>query len=302
MRLGERLGVVALATEDMPFLNAWYANEFGALLFEGAKIHGTSPSAYLSVIKRHYRELSEYLKRSPEEVHLLYQRSFGQEAPGNVPCEGTAPQSETLIKAIYQRYDFEAYVVRRHLIHFYWLTAGLLFSRAVRQVREKCRTASSVRVLDAGCGNGALVRRVLQSVRKGCRVVGTDIGWSVLKFAKFVDRKRGTTHSNLLRSDIEKLPFHRGAFDIICCFEVMEHVPAPESALREFHRVLKPHGALMLSWSGGANLSSGHVSAAGSEEIRERLRANEFSVKYLEEIPAVQTTFVEAKRSSRNRG
>lgn len=294
LRLGERLGVIAIARQDLPFLNAFYAEQGGALLFEGAKLRGVSPSAWLATVKMHYQELSDYLKRSPEEVHRLYRQSFGREAPGNLTVRGARSRPDRLVRAIWRRYESDAYLVRRHLIHFYGLTAGLLFSRAVQQIRR--RAGARLRVLDAGCGAGELMRRVRSAVGDGCRVAGVDIGWNILRFARAVDRKRGLSGGDFLRGDAERLPFRRGVFDAICCFEVMEHLLSPGPVLREFRRVLRPGGALLLSWSSGANLASGHVSAAAPEEVRQALQRARFRVQYLEEMPEAQTTYAEARR------
>ena len=288
--------MIALTSEDLPFLNAFYGEEGGALLFEGAKIRGISPSSWISAVKRHYKELSVYLGKSPEEIHQIFHESFGQEAPGNVLRRGAKPRPERIIRAIWRRYESDAYLTRRHLIHFYGLSMGLLFSRTIQQVRERFRTDSKIRLLDAGCGNGEWMRRARTSLGNRCRIVGIDIGRSILKFSRWVDRKRGVISGDALRSDAEKLPFRGEMFDAICCFEVMEHLLSPRSALREFHRTLKPGGVLMLSWSSGDNLMSGHVSAAGPEEVRKALRNARFSVQRLEEVPEAQTTYLEATK------
>lgn len=45
--------------------------------------------------------------------------------------------------------------------------------------------------------------------------------------------------------DITAIPVGGGTFDAVLCTEVLEHVPSPESALREMSRVLKPGGRLI---------------------------------------------------------
>lgn len=47
--------------------------------------------------------------------------------------------------------------------------------------------------------------------------------------------------------DITRLTFDDGSFEIILCFDVLEHVPDYRAALREFHRVLCRGGQLVLS-------------------------------------------------------
>ncbi|TLY33099.1 MAG: methyltransferase domain-containing protein, partial [Ignavibacteria bacterium] len=36
-------------------------------------------------------------------------------------------------------------------------------------------------------------------------------------------------------------------YDTVFCNQVLEHVSSPENALREIHRILKPHGVLILA-------------------------------------------------------
>ncbi|MCE5273076.1 class I SAM-dependent methyltransferase [bacterium] len=47
--------------------------------------------------------------------------------------------------------------------------------------------------------------------------------------------------------DITDIPVRDGAFDIVLCLEVLEHLPRPEAALAELGRVLKSGGRLLLS-------------------------------------------------------
>ena len=46
---------------------------------------------------------------------------------------------------------------------------------------------------------------------------------------------------------VQDMPWRDEAFDSILCFQVLEHVPDPERALREYCRALKPGGVLILS-------------------------------------------------------
>jgi SAM-dependent methyltransferase len=50
-----------------------------------------------------------------------------------------------------------------------------------------------------------------------------------------------------VRSVAGAVPFEAGAFDLVLCTEVLEHVPDPDAALREIHRVLGARGVLVLS-------------------------------------------------------
>ena len=48
-------------------------------------------------------------------------------------------------------------------------------------------------------------------------------------------------------SDITEIPEPDGSFDAIMCVEVFEHIPEPIEALREFARLIKPGGTLIIT-------------------------------------------------------
>ncbi len=48
-------------------------------------------------------------------------------------------------------------------------------------------------------------------------------------------------------SDITKIPIANASFDNIMCIEVLEHLPEPIKAIKEFSRILKPNGKLIIT-------------------------------------------------------
>ncbi|HUG15515.1 MAG TPA: methyltransferase domain-containing protein, partial [Thermomicrobiales bacterium] len=102
--------------------------------------------------------------------------------------------------------------------------------------------ASGQRVLDCGCGEGYGSALLAETAAE---VVGLDRDARVVEFAaaKYAlsDRLR------FIASDAERLPFDDGAFDLITCFQVLEHLHDARSFLREARRVLAPGGALLLT-------------------------------------------------------
>jgi SAM-dependent methyltransferase len=73
------------------------------------------------------------------------------------------------------------------------------------------------------------------------------------------------------------LPFCDGAFDVVCAFEVLEHIPDDETVLHELSRVLRPGGALFFSvpvdpalWTGFDD-ACGHVRRYVASDLAARL-------------------------------
>lgn len=96
------------------------------------------------------------------------------------------------------------------------------------------------RLLEAGCGTGQWVR-FFRSL--GHDAVGVDFATSGLNVGRAFDATL-----DLRQADFRALPFAEGSFDYVTSFGAVEHDPdGPEPALREFRRVLKPHGWLMCS-------------------------------------------------------
>jgi ubiquinone/menaquinone biosynthesis C-methylase UbiE len=50
-----------------------------------------------------------------------------------------------------------------------------------------------------------------------------------------------------IMSNITSIPEPDGSFDAIMCIEVLEHLPEPLLAIKEFSRLLKPNGHLLLT-------------------------------------------------------
>lgn len=99
---------------------------------------------------------------------------------------------------------------------------------------------SGARVLDAGCGTGALLGWLL---RHGAAPVGLDPEPASLRTAR--ERAPGVP---LVAGRGEAMPFADHAFDVVVWFNALHHVPAEhlDRALAESLRVLAPEGHLLV--------------------------------------------------------
>ena len=97
------------------------------------------------------------------------------------------------------------------------------------------------RVLDAGCGAGALSAALLE---RGATVAGIDSSRGLLALAAERLGDKADLHHGDLR---DPLPFNDETFDLVVTSLVMHYLPDWNPALREFHRVLSPGGRLVIS-------------------------------------------------------
>jgi SAM-dependent methyltransferase len=100
--------------------------------------------------------------------------------------------------------------------------------------------------LDAGCGDGRFLAALPSLGPVPPRVVGVDIADSILATAR---RAVAATdlHAELVRGNLERLPFEDAEFDLVVSIQVLEHLLDPAAGIRELSRVLRPGGTLLLS-------------------------------------------------------
>jgi SAM-dependent methyltransferase len=101
---------------------------------------------------------------------------------------------------------------------------------ASREALDELDVPSRARILDVGCGTGALTR-VLAAEADDCEVVGVDADPSLLSVA------REETGLPVAAGDAHRLPVRDGAVDLVTCQALLVNLPDPVAALREFRRV-----------------------------------------------------------------
>ncbi len=98
-----------------------------------------------------------------------------------------------------------------------------------------------LKILDAGCGEGQLLRKISQ-LNRG-ELYGIDITPVAIESAK--ERVSGV-HFSL--SDLGKVEYPDNFFDVVICTEVIEHIPDYRKTIEELKRVLKKGGLLILTF------------------------------------------------------
>ena len=147
----------------------------------------------------------------------------------------------------------------RQRLHQKFSTARIPWHRFVFQA---LRLPPEARILEVGCGQGALWASNLPLIPSSWRLTLTDLTEGMVAEARTALGKLAD-RVTLLAADARRLPFKDGAFDAVVANHMLYHDPDRPAALSEFHRVLAPRGLLLAATNGPAHL----------HELRELLRS-----------------------------
>lgn len=103
---------------------------------------------------------------------------------------------------------------------------------------------AELQILDAGCGDGINLvglRQIAAGQQRRLTVTGVDYNPLRLPRARANDPA-----ARLQRASLTRLPFVEGAFDVVLCSHVIEHIPDLAVALAELFRSLRPGGLLIV--------------------------------------------------------
>ncbi|MFB6481524.1 methyltransferase domain-containing protein [Streptomyces virginiae] len=107
----------------------------------------------------------------------------------------------------------------------------------------RLRLAPGGRAMDLGCGTGRAMPALRAQVGPDGHVLGVDLTPAMLAAAA---RHGRTGHGHLLAADCTRLPLAGASVDGIFSAGLLDHLPDPAAALREWARVTAADGVLLL--------------------------------------------------------
>jgi 2-polyprenyl-6-hydroxyphenyl methylase/3-demethylubiquinone-9 3-methyltransferase len=131
------------------------------------------------------------------------------------------------------------------------------------QYIERAVTLAGKPVLDVGCGGGILSEAM---ARAGAQVLGIDLSQAVLDVAELhaIENKVAAGYRAIAAED---LALERpGAFALVTCMEMLEHVPDPAASIRALAALTQPGGDVIVSTLNRNPLSFA-VAIVGAEYI-----------------------------------
>jgi 2-polyprenyl-6-hydroxyphenyl methylase/3-demethylubiquinone-9 3-methyltransferase len=100
------------------------------------------------------------------------------------------------------------------------------------------------RAADIGCGGGLLSEAL---ARAGATVTGIDMADKPLTVARLHQMESGLEIDYQRRTAEDLAAEHAGEFDVVCCLEMLEHVPDPVSVVEASVALCRPGGKLFFS-------------------------------------------------------
>ncbi len=148
------------------------------------------------------------------------------------------------------------------------------------------KPASTLRVLEIGCGPGGLMRQIAPGVGE---IHGVDVSDEMIRLANehLVDFPNAHVH---VGDGMSLKMFGDSFFDVVYSYLVFQHIPDKNvvlSYLRETYRVLKSDGVFRGQFKGNAHMGAADTwngVAFTSEEIREFCRLERFQLLALDGI------------------
>lgn len=111
-------------------------------------------------------------------------------------------------------------------------------------ILEHAGNLADKEVIDVGCGGGILTESLAKT---GANVTGIDLAKKSLTVARLHSLENG------LSINYKKIPAEEMAkeqpehYDVVCCMEMLEHVPDPHSIVRACAQMVKPGGWVFFS-------------------------------------------------------
>jgi len=135
---------------------------------------------------------------------------------------------------------------------------GRTLQRALTEdVRRKLGPLDGQRLLEVGCGAGAITAGLIRGSRA---VIGVDFALPMLRHA----RQEAGGAAGFVAADASALPFGDGAFDRVLCYSVFNNFPSlafAATVTRELMRVTRPGGMVLIGQAPNADRKAAWSSA-----------------------------------------
>ena len=144
-------------------------------------------------------------------------------------------------------YYKEYYDLERN--HWWFVAREKIISNYIKKIiSDKILNQKELKILNVGCGPG----RSSQYLTNFGQVTSVEYDKDCCEFAS------ERTGLEIINGSITELPFQDKSFDLVCAFDVIEHVEDDQLAVSEMKRVAKNDGVLLITVPAFMSLWSHH--------------------------------------------
>ena len=126
--------------------------------------------------------------------------------------------------------DYYDTSIRENPFQRFWHT------RRFREFHSFVKGIQSQKILDVGCHGGRFTQEIAIAFPKA-HIDGIDMSVQAISYAS---KKYPAITFKVARA--QRLPYKNKAFDLVTCFEVLEHIEDPDRVVAEVQRVLRKKG------------------------------------------------------------
>ena len=168
--------------------------------------------------------------------------------------------------------------------------------RMALELTSRYAVPAPTRALDAGCGTGRFLEEC-GGLWEQAQMFGCDLSVDGLHYAT----RRGLERAAV--ASLTSLPFAAGAFDVIVCADVLQHLSAPDAdrALDQFTRLLKKSGTLIIRTAARRGIGrkkhrdSGDYQQWEPEKLRAALEGHGLDIVFLSRVNWLPSVLADLK-------
>lgn len=144
---------------------------------------------------------------------------------------------------------YDRYHQKNHQFHAVIQPGNFTYWYILEFLHQACTEGfAGKRVLDVGCGVGTIS---LYLAVEGAQVTGIDISHRAINIADQARKDIGLKNAVFIHGEVTSQPKR---YDVITCFEVVEHVANDRAFVKKLYINLKPGGKLVLTTPSEKNL------------------------------------------------
>ncbi len=135
--------------------------------------------------------------------------------------------------------DYYEKGITSNLLQKYWHTQKFKIFKKIVKNRQ------FVEICDAGCAGGHMTQLISQ-LFPNSKVAGLDIYNAAINHAK-----KQYPHIKFQQCDLHRIPIKDRQFDLVVCYETIEHVINPHIVIRELQRISKDDATVIIAMDSG---------------------------------------------------